>query len=383
MASVPTFEDIVEAGQREALGLPTRLTREIMETDGSDVNIAFASQGAMAEKVAAYAQGQLNAGRLATAASVSDEALEQLGASEYGGELRRAAESAIVPLRWVRDPGGASIVIEAGTLVATTGGVTFETAADVAMEAGQTETSSTAFPETVPASIAVATTAGEGGNVPAFSITQILSRVPDPTLVVSNIEKAAGGLPEQSPADYQAQLESVWVRARRGTLGAIEAAAATTPGVTSARAIENLDSDGKLIGRVTVQILGGGGATNSALIQRVLERVREYRCAGVPVTVVGLNPRVVAIVASGLIIEDGFTEELVFSEARRSLVAFISDPASLKAGATLWRASILGVLERTPGLVVPDGSLTEPTTDITPDAGEYLAADLDSISLSV
>ncbi len=360
MATVPTFEDLIEAGSREALSTPTRLTPEIIDTDGSDVNIAFASQASMAEKVAAYAQGELNATRLRTVSSVSVEALEQFGASEFGGEVRRGAESAIVPLVWKREAGGASIVIPAGTLVSTSGGVTFETAVDLPIGAGDVG------PATV---VGVATTAGEGGNVAEGTVTQKLSPVPDPTLEVTNDEAASGGQAEQSPEDYVAQLQSVFIRARRGTLGAIEAAAATTPGVQSARAFEVLDSDGIETGRVVVQILGGGGTTNSALVSRVLARVREFRCAGVPVSGAALNPRTVTITASGLIVGQDFEEALVLQEAARGLVALVDD---LQVGSTLRLAAILGVLEETPGLEVPNGSLTAPADDVEPADGEYL-----------
>lgn len=370
MATVPTFEDLVEAGQREALSTPTRLTPEIIAASGSDVNIAFASQASMAEKVAAYAQGEINATRLRTAGSVSDGALEQFGASEFGGEVRRGAEAAIVPITFTRDPGGSSITIAAGFLVATSGGVTFETIADLSFDAGAVG------PRVV---TALATTSGEGGNVAAGTITLALAGLPDLTLVLTNAEPASGGQPEQSIDDYQAQLESVFVRARRGTLGAIEAAAATTPGVASARAFENLDSDGKEVGRVTVQILGGGGTTNSSLAERVFARVREFRCAGVPVSIEALNPRTVRIVASGLLVDADLVADQVLDEGARSLVALVRD---LQVGSVLRLAAISGLLESTPGLGVPNGSITEPTDDVAPAAGEFLVTTLDDVLLS-
>jgi hypothetical protein len=376
VATLPTFDDLIESGKREALGLPTRLSREIIDEPGSDVNIAFAAQASMAEKAAVFAQGEINATRLRTASSVSEDALEQFGASEFGGEVRSGPESAIVSLIWNREPGGASIVIAERTLVATAGGVTFETAADLAIGSGETG------PATV---VGIATTAGTGGNVPEGTITQILSSVPDPTLTVTNDERASGGQAEQSIEDYEAQLQSVFERARRGTLGAIEAAAATTPGVSSARAYEVLDSDGIEVGRVVVQILGGGGTTNAALAARVRERVREFRCAGVPVTTDALNPRTVAITATGLLILDGFDEAGVLSEARRALVALIGSvgqDGELQVGATLYLSDVLGVLRDTDGLKIPKGSLTLPTDDVVPASGEYLVTDLDSISLT-
>lgn len=371
MATVPTFEDLTEAGVREALSLDTRLTREIIDTPASDVNVAFASQASMGEKVGAYAQGEVNASRLRTASSVSEAALEQFGASEFGGEIRRGPEAAIGPLVWTRDPGGAAVTILEGTLVSTGGGVTFETIVDLSFKAGEVG------PIEV---VGLATTAGEGGNVAKGSLTRPLSPLPDPTLVVTNDEPATGGQVEQSIEDYEAQLQSVFLRARRGTLGAIEAAAATTPGVESARAFEILDSNGTPQGRVVVQILGGGGTTNRALSQRVFERVREFRCLGVPVSIQALNPRAITIVAEGLVVAEGLSSAEVLQQGARGLVALVAD---LQVGATLELAEILGVLAReTPGLSVPKGSLIEPTDDVAPADGEFITLTLDAVTLS-
>lgn len=372
MATVPTFEDLRDAGVREALSLDTRLTREIIDEPGSDVNVAFASQASMAEKVGAYAQGEINATRLRTASSVSEAALEQFGASEFGGEVRRGAESAIVPLVWRRDAGGGSITILAGTLGSTAGGVTFETAVDLSFPAGAVG------PLTV---AAIATTAGAGGNVKADTITQIIGQVPDPTLTVTNEEPASGGLPEQSIEDYEAQLQSAFIRARLGQLGAIEAVAANTPGVVSARAFEVLDSNGVETGRMVAQILGGGGTTNSALAARVRARMRASRCAGVPVSVQALNPRTVTIVATGLIVEQGLAASEVLQQGARGLVALVE---GMQVGSTLELSEILGVLSReTPGLRVPKGSLISPADDVIPADGEYLVITLDDITLVV
>ena len=373
MATVPTFEELVRAGTNEALSLDTRLTQEVIATPGSDVNVAFASQGAMAEKVAAYAQGEINATRLRTASSVSEEALEQFGASEFGGELRQGPESAVVPLLWTREPGGGAITIASGTLVSTAGGVTFETVVDLSFGAG------VVGPLEV---FGLATTAGQGGNVGLETITEVLSQVPDPTLTVINDEPASGGLPEQSVEDYEAQLQTVFERARRGTLGAIEAAAASTPGVVSARAYEILTIAALETGRVVVQVLGGGGTTNRALAARVLARVREFRAAGVPPSVQPLNPLNVTIVAQGLVIDAdaNLSPNEVLQQGSRGLVAL---GESLQVGATLEVAEILGVLAReTPGLSVPKGSLLEPADDVEPGDGEYLVITLDDITLT-
>ena len=115
MATAPTFEDLFGAARRETLARPTRITPEAIDTDGTDVQIAVAAGAAIGEEVGAYLQSELNATRIATAAAVSSDALEQLGASEYG-ETRYGAQSAIASVVFTRQTGGPT-TIPAGTVV--------------------------------------------------------------------------------------------------------------------------------------------------------------------------------------------------------------------------------------------------------------------------
>jgi len=358
VATQPTFSDLYAAARRESLSRPTRLTPEVFDLDGSDVQIAIAAGAAMSEEVAAYAQGEINSTRLRTAASVSDDALEQWGASEAGGETRRGALSAISMLSFSRDTGGPTVV-PANTLVGTRGGVTFATVTPLLFESGQTGPLQVA---------ALASTAGPGGNVAKETIVEILSTPADPTITVNNPEPASGGTPVESLDDYQARLQTVYQRARRGTLVAIQEGAAAVDGVSSARAFELLDGDAQT-GRVVLQILGHGGTTNQALMARVRSAMDSVRCAGVPVVGQALNPRNVQVTAYGLLVRPGFDPATVLGQAADAIVAFLED---YQVGETLYRASLLGLLAATEGLQVPAGALVVPAADVVPGAGEYL-----------
>jgi uncharacterized phage protein gp47/JayE len=374
MATQPTFSDLFGAGKREALSQPTRLTPEIFEVDGSDVQIALSAGVAMAEETAAYAQGEINSTRLRTAASVSDDALEQYGASELG-ETRRGALAAVVPISFTRASGGPTVV-PVGTLVGTAGGVTFATVSLLSFASGQVG------PLTV---AALASTAGPGGNVPANTITELLSTLADPTIEVNNAEPASGGAPIQSIDDYQALLQTAYTRARRGTLPAIQEAANAVERVASARAYELLDGDAQT-GRVVLQILGHGGTTNSSLAAQVRTAMDTVRCAGVPVIVQPLNPRSVAIRAYGLIVKAGYDPASVLGLAADAIVSFVtelsSSALSYQVGATLYRAQLIGLLAATEGLQVPEGSLLTPAIDTAPGSGEYLSTSRDLVFLT-
>ncbi|HVI04124.1 MAG TPA: baseplate J/gp47 family protein [Enhygromyxa sp.] len=361
----PSFEDLFAAAKNEALARPTRLTPEIFDVEGGNVNIAIAAGVAMAERVGSYAQRQLNALRLSTVASVSDEAVEELAASEFN-EFKRGDVAAIVPLVFQRDPSLTASAVPVGTICATAGGVTFKTTADLLFQGGQTG------PITV---AALATTAGPGGNVARNTITRIVSQLEDTTISVNNPEPAAGGRPAETNEDVLSRCSTAYQRARKGTLEAIEAEAAIVEGVVSARVYEQLDGTG-LTGRVVVQILGNGRTTNSALAERVRARLRTVRAAGVPVIVVALAPRVVTIRALGVRVQDGFDVAAVLSAARRALLAYVE---GLQVGATLYRANLIATLTTIEGLLVPEGSLASPVTDAVPGDGEYLTAMLSRI----
>jgi len=322
----------------------------------------------MAEESAAFAQGEINTTRLRTALSVSEDALEQWGASEVN-EVRRGALSSIVPLIFKRDTGGPT-VIPAGTLAGTGGGVTFTTIAAVNALSGETG------PFTV---AALASTAGPGGNVAKETITEILDQLPDPTWQVVNAEPASGGIGVESPEDYQARCQTAYQRARRGLLGAIEAAAAADPGVASARAFELLNGDAQT-GRVVLQLLGHGGTTNSALAARVRASMAGVRCAGVPVVVQALNPRTVPVTATGLIVLVDYDSATVLGQAADAITAYAR---AFQAGATLYRSDLIGIMRDTEGLKVPKGALLEPASDVVPGPGEYLTTERALVQLSV
>lgn len=368
MATAPAFDDLFDAAEREALARPTRLTPDIIRVQGSDVNIAIAAGAAMSEEVAQYAQGEINETRLRTAGSVSDEALEQYITSELGGETRNGALAAIVPLEWSRSP-GAGTTVPAGTIVGTDGGVTFETVTAVAFsntEIGPLTTTG------------VATTTGPGGNVIKGAITRVLSSLDDLTLTVFNPEPASGGQVAELIEDFQARGQTAYQRAGRGILSAIEATAAATQGVISARAFELLNGNAQT-GRVVVQVLGAGGTSNAALSARVLTNLRSSRCAGVPVIVQALSPVSIEITAVGLRIDDQFDAGSVLEAAREAVVAFID---GLQVGGELFKSDIIGTLRDIEGLRVPDGAVSSPVSDVTPQDGTYLTTTTDLVSLT-
>jgi hypothetical protein len=367
----PTFNDLRDIGVQQALAEPSprALRREALESRTTDAGIFVSVGAAQAEEVGLFAQRANNANRLATAASVSTDALEQWAASEYG-VTRQGETSAIVDGSFVRDPAGAGITIPVGSLVGTDDGVIFRTTRDVVMPANVT------LSETVEV---VAVVAGRGGNVTAGTITRLLSvpqgPIPDSTLRFRHGEDAAGGDREQTVEEFEAQLQRFFVEAVRGTLSAIQFAAETTPGVVSARATEIEDE-----GRVVVHINGPNDQANSALARRVLERLQEYRPAGVGVSVLADQVRTIEIRIEGLEFDADVSANAVLDAAQTAIVEAVS---ALGPGEPLKISVLTATLVGVDGLQVPSTTTYIPAEDVVPsEQGETLRTRKDLVVLA-
>ena len=75
MADAPSYFDIFDTGRNEAIRLPTRFAPEIVDTDGSDVNVIISVGAAMADEVAAFLVQAFAEVFLSSAAKVGGEAL--------------------------------------------------------------------------------------------------------------------------------------------------------------------------------------------------------------------------------------------------------------------------------------------------------------------
>lgn len=368
MATLPDYDDLRRAAITEALTQPTPLTREIMETDGSEVGTAISIGAAMAEEVAVYGQATINETRLATAASQGDEALEQWVASQYGF-TRQGPTSSVVTLVWRRQPSANAVTIPRGFAVMTPDGQTFETEDDVVIPgSGQAR------------GLAVSRSTGLSTNVAANTITIPQGELPDSTITVTNTEPAAGGGPGQSLEEFQALAQGFFEAAPRGTRAAILHGALRTPGVAQANVTEFLDSHGWPNGRVQIVITGPNSQANRALAGRVIEQLEEYRGLGVPCFVGAGQPVYVQIVISGLQFAAGSSTAKVLDQARRSIVSAIN---RLQPGQTLEQALIVATLKGVDGLIVPHGAVIEPAGDIVPQSNiEVLRTTLDRVLLN-
>lgn len=357
MADVPTYADSFDAGEREALILPTRFNPEIIRVEGSDVNVAVAIAAAMSEECSRAVQASFNETHLSTAADVGGEVLDRWVFDRY--QLTRyEAQASVATLSLQRTDTSVAVTVESGSLFGTEGGIVFAIINDVVFPAGS------AGPFYVQA---VAEQTGPQGNVEAGSITEVVSSLEDTTIAVTNDETAAGGQNTETDSELAARARNFFINARRGTRQAVINGALDTPGVTQASAIEHLDPNtGLAIYRLQLVIADRDGTANAALGNRVVLNEEEYRCLGVPVSVVPGIPEFVLISVENMEFVAGANTSDVIDQVRGSIVGAVN---GIAPNEKLRRATIIRAIESIPQTLLDDSDLVLPAGDLVPSEG--------------
>lgn len=353
----PTAEDLFQVARAEALLGLTRFDKEVIDLEGSDVNVVFRANAAMGEEVGRLAQRAVN--RLTISGSFEDD-LDRVVIDQTGGEvIRKGASAAIVTVQLTRT-GTTGIPVPEGTLVGTDTGIVFATVA------------ATSFGNNQQGPLllrCICQKAGRIGVVEAGTVTRLLSPLQDPTVRVTNPERAAGGADRESDQDYKARARAFFPASRRATKGALELAATNLGSVSRAEAVELLSELGIPVWRVQLFLADQDGASNSAIAEDVAEILPEYRAWGSPVQAVPSTPQYVEVVFSGLKFKAGAVTAEILSRARAAIVAAVN---ATPPGGTLYKNVILGALNGIAGLIVPEGSLLEPAGDLIPDTGRSI-----------
>lgn len=360
-----TQKDLFLAGRREAIIQPTRFDKAIIDTEGSDVNVVLNASATMGEEVVRYLVTRLNAKTLSNSRGEDTDRVIM----DLYNLPRQTAQAAVVELQLTRTS-TTGLTIPRNSQFGSESGVTFSTQTDVSFPLNNLG------PLYVYAS---ADRTGSDGNVGADTVTRPLGGFSDSTVLVTNPDPAAGGIEAQEDDDYKSDARDFFINARRGTKTAIEFGARQANGVFQASAIEDLNSDGIEIGRVQLYITDQDGQANTALAELVEEELDEYRALGVPVSIVPSVPQYIDVIVVGLQFEAGVNTSQVLETASASVLSAVN---SLRPGETLRRASIFAALDRVDGLIVPDGSVTEPAGDIVPSTGTTIKTTTEMIQLS-
>lgn len=374
--ALPTREDYFQVGARTVFSRaqlrakPTRLSPQAVFTQGTDINIIIAACSAMADEATRHLGLRIAALYLDSA---EGEDLDRLVADRFSPTVaRKQAAQAVVPLTFSRSippSSGASITYAVGRKLKTANGIQFELV----------EAASLALNSSGPVTVrAVASLAGEVGNVAAGAITGFVDSSADATVLVTNLEPAAGGTDVETDASLRERARSFFLAARRGILSAIEFGALTVSGIVSAVGEELIGPDGYPNGYVRLYIADKNGQANSVLAEAVRLVLRDYRGAGVPVVVVVSSPQFESVAYTV-----GFTTGVDQQRAIQQLKTLTVTAMSALAPNETLRTSMLMALARSvPGVVVGNGAIASPLGDIFPDQGRTIRTTFDRVTVN-
>jgi len=371
--ALPTREDFFQIGARDVFARAqlrakaSRLSPQAVFTPGTDINIIIAAASAMADEATRHLGLRIAALYLDSA---EGEDLDRLVADRFSPTVaRKQAAQAVVPITFSRaipPSSGAPITFNVGDKIKTPDGVQFELV----------EAASLGLNGTGPATArAVASLAGEVGNVAAGAISQFVVSPGDAAVVVTNNEPAAGGVDVETDASLRERARNFFLAARRGILSAIEFGALTVEGVASAVGEELLGPDGFPNGYVRLYIADKNGQANAVLANAVRLALREYRGAGVPVAVIASSP-LFADIGFTLGFQNG-TDQLRAVQQLKALV--VSSVSALAPNEPLQVSMLMALARAVPGLVVGANAVTTPLGDLYPDAGRTIRTTFDRV----
>jgi uncharacterized phage protein gp47/JayE len=368
----PSFWSLFRVGRDEILARSSRLTRAVVEREGSDANALVAVSAAIGDEVV---------GTLASAVgglfldSATGDALDRLAFDRYGLTRKQAAPALGTVSFTTSIATTAPFSIPSGTKLQTADNVQFVTTAAVVFPAGSVG----------PVYAAVRSVlAGLDQQAKAGTITSISAALPGAPvgLVVTNALATAGAADRESDASLRARGQAFFPTVRRGTLKALEQGALAVAGVETATGFELVNLQTGMPDRgvylavsdtfteaLVEQVVVPGSALPVAyqaqaqtLATAVLAGLSDVRAAGIPVYVVVasvvLTPVYLALsYVAGVDVND------VAERARAAVVATVN---ALPPGTTLTNAALRAAVGGVSGLVVTGNEIVSPNGDIVP-----------------
>ncbi len=363
----PTQPDLVLIWKSELLAKNGKLTLDIAERDGTDVNILANATGAMADEVVGKLVDVESGLYLDSAVG---QKLDRLVFDRFGLSRKQAAPAlGTVAFTATRKTLQTAFSIPDGTLLSTSDGIQFITVGIALFPASSTG----------PVYVVVRSVlAGLDQTADENTITSIVSPIAGAPsdLVVTNPLATSGASDAESDPDLRNRARSFWVNARRGTLGAVEQGALAVQGVQRASAIEVYDTSGRparlvqlVVASQFTDVLVKLGvdppayATQSQqLAAQVFAGLDEWRPAGTFVQVI-VAQVVLLPVTLNLKFAATANPDLAASIAR-ALVAAYSN--TLSPGQIWSVREILALLRNVPGLYYTGQEILSPEGDVIP-----------------
>lgn len=376
MADIPSFAELARVARDEALTRNSRLTREVLEREGSDANAVVSAGVAAADEVI----GQLlraQAGTFLDSARRKD--LDRLVFDRYG-LTRKPASPAQGSVQFSTATATvAAFPIPVDTRLQTADGKTFLTTTNGAFPSGSTG----------PVVVAVRSAdAGANQQARIGTITSILDTIPGaPTdLVVTNVLATTGADDEELDDSLRDRARRFFTTVRRGTLRSIEAAGLAVPGVRTAVAFEFTDEFGRP-NRATQLIISDAftealvdisvvpvayQAQSQVLAATVFQALDDVRAAGIFVDVVVAQVSLLGV-RLGLSFQAGVDVDSVALQARAAVVSYIN---ALQPAQAFDPTEAINRLRLVAGLIVTGSEIISPVGTVTPSTLEVLRTTL-------
>lgn len=268
---------------------------------------------------------------------------------------KQPAASGAGEVTFSRPGSSGTIDIPQGTLVGTSAGIKFETTEDGEISDGNTESSAIGI---------AALEAGQVGNVPAATITQILTPITGVT-GVSNAAATTGGQDEETDAEYLKRFREFVEGLGKSSVAGLVAGAKLVEGVRSASVVEHFPPVSGY--NATMYIDDGAGNASSELIASVEEALigdgteskPGRKGAGINLRV--LAPSKVTITVTATVTSDGtLSDAVICYNIKQALSDHINN---LLIGEDVIRMRLIEVIMGVTG--VADIDMTVPASNTT------------------
>lgn len=382
MADFPTFQDLFRTARDEALARNSRITLEVIERPGSDANAFTAAIAAVGDEVI----GQLT--RVEAGLYLDSARGEQLDRLIFDrlNLPRKSAAPALGSVTFQTTTAApATFSIPAGTKLSTGDGKQFITTVAAVYPAGSVG----------PVYVAISSTqAGANQQAAANTITSLITTLSgSPSdLTVNNPIATSGAADEETDDSYRARARIFFESVRRGTIGAVRAAALNVPGVQTAQVYEFLDalgrparaaqlviSDAFTESLVSYNPMPPAYQTQSqVLADQVYLALSDTRPVGIYI-----NVFVAAVVLQGiqlgLSFQAGVDVDYVALQARAVVASYVNQ---LSPGDSLTKAYLIDALRRVPGLVVTGDEILSPSGTVVAQPLQVLRTSLSLVVAS-
>lgn len=280
------------------------------------------------------------------------------------GLSKNAAQNAIGAVTFARVLTTGVITIPQGTQVATAGGVIYETTAAGEMADGASS---------VQISVK-ALTAGSDGNVPAGTVTILVSGLSGVDSVV-NYGSIGGGVNEETDSEYLARFRSYVLGLAKSNTWGLISGALENPALRSVSIVEHFPPRSGLY-NLTLYLDDGSGTVSAATIAAVKASIDGngtadspgYRAAGINVDY--LAPSIVTVPVSGTVY---FSYEVSAAEAKSLIDSKIAEFLNSRIiGQDVIRAQLQKAILDFPWVL--DLSITDPAGNVSISTGQIARA---------